>query len=240
MKHIFKSLNMAVILLFVFGGMLVWNSVPEVIIALKPAVSFDDMLDEETELKAGMHVSGQVPYVLDSFAEESTYTRNSDGSRTGSKASGKYYMVPTASSFIAMKSHQTDVKTLDKLVDETWDYMMGGAEPTTEFSMEGHIEVLDDAQLIRYYNEYLEELGYSESEIADLGTPLLVRPMSFTSCWVLLGIGILLLAIGILLFRRGYRISKYGSARRRTEPQPYVPPVQTPDDGSIDSLNERK
>ena len=137
LKYILGGLNWGVIILLLFGGMMLFQSIPEDLIALKPAISFEDMLDEGTEVQAGAHVSGKVPYVFDVFASEETYTRYSDGSRSGSKASGAYYLVPTADAFIAIKGRQADVETLDDLIDETWDYMLGGEEPTVEFSMEG-------------------------------------------------------------------------------------------------------
>ena len=37
---------------------MLFQAIPEDIISLKPAISFEDMLDEETEIKAGARVSG--------------------------------------------------------------------------------------------------------------------------------------------------------------------------------------
>ena len=111
-KYILGGINWGVILLVLFGGMMLFQSIPEDIIALKPAISFEDMLEEGTEVKAGAHVSGKVPYVFDAFASEETYTRYNDGSRSGGKASGAYYLVPTAEAFIAIKGRQADVAVL--------------------------------------------------------------------------------------------------------------------------------
>ena len=69
-KYILGGINWGVILLVLFGGMMLFQSIPEDIIALKPAISFEDMLEEGTEVKAGAHVSGKVPYVFDAFASE--------------------------------------------------------------------------------------------------------------------------------------------------------------------------
>ena len=208
LKYILGGLNWGVIILLLFGGMMLFQSIPEDLIALKPAISFEDMLDEGTEVQAGAHVSGKVPYVFDVFASEETYTRYSDGSRSGSKASGAYYLVPTADAFIAIKGRQADVETLDDLIDETWDYMLGGEEPTVEFSMEGKVEVSDEV-------------------IDSLGDPLVVRTVNFTACWIMTAIGLVLVLLGALLFRRGYRVAKYGSGLGRAEDLPDVP-VHTP------------
>ncbi len=226
-KYILGGLNWGVIMLIAFGGIMLFQAIPEDIISLKPAISFEDMLDEETEIKAGAHVSGKVPYVFDAFASEETYTRYSDGSRSGSKASGAYYLVPTADAFIAIKGRQADVGVLDDLIDETWDYLLTGEEPTSEFSMEGKTEVLEP-QLAGYFQDYLrDELELSDSEIDALGDPLVVRTVNFTACWVLTAIGLVLILLGALLFRRGYRIARYGSGLNCAEDLPDVP-VHTP------------
>nr|WP_326176093.1 DUF6709 family protein [uncultured Oscillibacter sp.] len=227
LKYILGGLNWGVIILLLFGGMMLFQSIPEDLIALKPAISFEDMLDEGTEIQAGAHVSGKVPYVFDVFASEETYTRYSDGSRSGSKASGAYYLVPTADAFIAIKGRQADVETLDDLIDETWDYMLGGEEPTVEFSMEGKVEALEP-QLAGYFQDYLrDELEVSDDVIDSLGDPLVVRTVNFTACWIMTAIGLVLVLLGALLFRRGYRVAKYGSGLGRAEDLPDVP-VHTP------------
>ena len=127
-KYILGGINWGVIMLIAFGGIMLFQAIPEDIISLKPAISFEDMLDEETEIKAGARVSGKVPYVFDVFASEETYTRYKDGSRSGGKASGAYYLVPTADAFIAIKGRQADVGVLDDLIDETWNYLLTGEE----------------------------------------------------------------------------------------------------------------
>ena len=174
-KYILGGINWGVIMLIAFGGIMLFQAIPEDIISLKPAISFEDMLDEETEIKAGARVSGKVPYVFDVFASEETYTRYKDGSRSGGKASGAYYLVPTADAFIAIKGRQADVGVLDDLIDETWNYLLTGEEPATEFSMEGKTEVLEP-QLAGYFQDYLrDELELSDSEIDALGDPLVTK-----------------------------------------------------------------
>ncbi len=215
MKHIFRGINWGVIMLFAIGGMLLFQSIPEDIIALKPAISFEELLEEGTQVKAGDHVSGKVPYVFDTFASEETYTQYKDGSRSAGKASGMYYLVPTADAFIAMKGRQADVEVLDGLIEETWTYMMTGEEPAAEFSMDGKVEVLEP-QLAGYFKDYLrDELELTDDVIESLGEPLVVRYVNFTACWVMTAIGFALVLLGALLFRRGYRLSKYGSGLKR-------------------------
>lgn len=220
-KNILRGFSFQVLMIFVIAGILLYMSVPEVIVAMKPPISYEDMLEEGTSVKAGDHVDGRVVYVLDYFATESTYTQRSDGSRSGDKPSGRYYILPTSDNFIALKCRQADVETLEQLAEETWTYMLEGIEPATEFSMAGKVEILDP-QLAGYYQEYLEDMGYTAEELDALGDPLVVRFVSFTSCWVMLGIGAALVLVGVFLFRRNYRIAAYGSGLPTAEDLPDV------------------
>lgn len=219
-KHILGGLNLGVVILFVFAGVMLFQSVPEVVIALKPAVNLEN---PQEDLKPGAHFSGRVPLVFGCFASESTYTQRSDGSRSGSKPSGKYYVIPTAYSLVALKGRQVDVAALDRLEDETLDFFSGGEEPSTEFFVEGKLEALEP-KLAGYFREYLtEEFGATQEDLDLVGEPLVIRYVSFTACWVLTGIGLALAAVGALLFRRGYRTAKYGSGLKRAEDLPDLP-----------------
>ena len=102
-RKLFGAFGKDVLILLVMGGVLLYQSAPNFLVSFKPAVSFADMLDGK-EVREGMYVKGDVIYVLDYFASESTYTQRQDGSRSGSKASGNYYLIPTAEGFIGLKS----------------------------------------------------------------------------------------------------------------------------------------
>lgn len=216
LKYILRALNWGVLLLFTLGAAALYKYIPEDIITLKPAISFEDMLEEGMEVKAGDHISGRVPYVLDCFASESAYTQYGNG-RTSSWDTGKYYLLPTTGSFIALKSRQSDVAALDALIDETWAYLAeDGAEPATIFSMEGKAVVLDDRPA-RFYREYLMDLGFTESDLDALGDPLVVERVNFVACWGMTAVGLGLLVLGSLLFRSSYRVAKYGYGHKSGE-----------------------
>lgn len=204
-KRLFASMNTGVIMLILFGGIMVFASGKDMIISFKPAITFEQMLDGK-EVKAGSHVAGEVVYVLDYFASESTYTQRSDGSRSGDKANGNYYLIPTAEGYIGLKSRQVDVADMNRLSDETYNFLMEGTEPTTEIFMQGSVEVMED-ELAGYYREYLEDMGYTASEIDAMGEPLVIQYVSFTSVRVLCLIGAALMALGIFLWCREYKLS---------------------------------
>ena len=218
-----RSLNTAVVMLLLGGGIALYLSVPDLIISFKPAISFEELLEEDgRELTSGSHVTGTVVYALDYFASESSYTRRSDGSRSGDRKSGNYYLIPSVDGYFALKCPQADVEALNQLSDETFSYLSSGTEPSTEFFTEGKAELLE-GNLVTYYEEYLTELGYTEEEIEAMGAPIVVRYVSFTAVRVMAVIGIVLLLLGLWLLRRGYRREVRGSGLRRAADLPDVP-----------------
>lgn len=205
-KKLFSGLGRDVLLLFVIGGVLLYQTAGVALVSIKPAVSFEDMLDG-AEVKPGTHVAGNVVYVFDYFASESSYTQRSDGSRSGSKKNGNYYLLPTADGYIGLKSRQVDVADLDKLTEETFTFLQTGMEPTTTIFMEGHVEVLE-GKLATYYQEYLEEMGYTKAEIEAFGTPLVIRYVSFNAVRIMFVIGVVLIILGIfIMIRRANYVS---------------------------------
>ena len=216
--NIFRSLGTEVIMVLAIGGMLLYMNASDLVVSFKPAISFQDMLDGK-EVKAGSHVEGNVVYVLDYFASETSYTRYKDGSRSGGRKSGNYYLIPTAEGCVALKSRQDDVSVLDQLTDETVEYMTSGTEPTTEIFIEGHVAKLEGS-VVKYYKEYLEEMGYTAEEVEAMGDPLVVEFRSFTAVRVMFVICIVLVILSVLLFRRRYRIATRGSGLRRAEDLP--------------------
>ncbi|MCI9163863.1 MAG: hypothetical protein HFG59_11535 [Lachnospiraceae bacterium] len=220
--NLIRSLNTGVLALLAFGGMLLYMCAADLVVSFKPAVSFEELLEEGKELKPGSHVEGNVVYALDYFASESTYTKRSDGSRSGSRKSGNYYMIPAATGCFALKCRQADVDALNSLSEETFDYMMSGTEPSTEIFVEGKAELLE-GNLAGFYKEYLGELGYTEAEIQQMGEPLVVRYVNFMAVRIGFVLGLVLVLLGLLLLRAGYRREVRGSGLKRAEDLPDAP-----------------
>lgn len=220
--NLIRSLNTGVLALLAFGGMLLYMCAADLVVSFKPAVSFEELLEEGKELKPGSHVEGNVVYALDYFASESTYTKRSDGSRSGSRKSGNYYMIPAATGCFALKCRQADVDALNSLSEETFDYMMSGTEPSTEIFVEGKAELLE-GNLAGFYKEYLGELGYTEAEIQQMGEPLVVCYVNFMAVRIGFVLGLVLVLLGLLLLRAGYRREVRGSGLKRAEDLPDAP-----------------
>lgn len=219
--NVLRAFGREVLILLAFGGTLTYMTVPDLVVSLKPAVSFEELLSEDgKEIKPGSHVAGNVVYALDYFASESTYTRRQDGSRSGDRRSGNYYLIPTAGNYVALKSRQADVEILNQLSEESFNYLITGEEPPkTEFYVEGKVELLED-KLVKYFREYLEDLGFEKEDIDSLGEPLVIRYVNFTAVRVMAVIGVVLLLLAGLLYRRRYRIETRGSGLRRAEDLP--------------------
>ena len=220
-KKLIRSFRTDVLMLLAFAGVMLYQSTPDLLVSLKPAVSFQDLLDGK-EVKNGSHVAGDVVYTLDYFASQSTYTQRSDGSRSGSRKSGNYYLIPTSTGYIALKSRQADVETLNKLTDETFEFLSTGTEPTTKFHMEGSVKPLEGS-LVKYYNEYLEELGYTETEIQEMGDPLVIEYVWFNAVRIFFAVGLVLLALAVLILRLRYKKLVRGSGLNRVEDLPDTP-----------------
>ena len=218
-KKFLHGFGRGIFMLLLFGGILIFQTAKEVVVSFKPAISFEDLLEDGVQVKAGSHVAGNVVFSLDYFASESTYTQYSNGSRSGDRKSGNYYLIPTADAYIGLKSREADVSALNKLSDETFDFLDTGIMPTTEIFMEGAVEAMED-DVAKYYREYLEDMGYSQAEIDAMGEPLVIQYVAFGPTRVLFLIGVALIVIAIIILCRRYKKELEGSGLNRVEDLP--------------------
>ena len=63
-------------------------------------------------------------------------------------------------------------------------------------------------------------MGFEKEDIDSLGEPLVIRYVNFTAVRVMAVIGVVLLLLAGLLYRRRYRIETRGSGLRRAEDLP--------------------
>ena len=217
-RRLFRCMGRGTWMLIGVGATLLYLTAADFVISIKPAVSFEDMLDGK-EGKEGSRVAGEVGFAMDYFASESTYTRYEDGSRSGSRKSGNYYLIPTAEGYIALKSRQADVSALDALSEETFEYMNNGLEPSTVIHMQGKVERMEGT-LAGYYEEYLEELGYSEAEIDAFGEPLVIRYLNFIAVQSMFAAALLILFLDIFFLQRRYRRAGEDRGFKRAEDLP--------------------
>lgn len=203
-KRFLEGFGKGTFFMLFFGAIMLYQVTPSFLVSLKPAISFADMLEEGTVLAPGDHVAGDVVYALDYFASESVHTEYSDGSRGGSKGSGRYYLIPTAGGFVGLKSREVDVSDLNALSEETFAYLESETEPTTKIHMEGIVQVME-SDLAGYFTGYLEDMGYTEEEIDAMGEPLVIRYNNFLAVRAMFVIGAVLCLLTVFILCRRYR-----------------------------------
>lgn len=199
MERIFDSLSRGVIALLIAGVMLVAVSGKMAVTSVMPENDFEDLMEKEA--KAGMHIKGEVKYVFDCYAYEETWTENKDGSRTPAKTSHYYYAIPgEGDNFIGLEVKVDGKTDMEALAEETYEYLSGGEEPSTKVMAEGRLSKMDD-EMSGLFKEYLQEIGYTNQEIADMGEFYYIeQPASMLTAQIMFAIGVVLLILAIVIF----------------------------------------
>lgn len=212
--RLIRSVSRASLLLIFFGCVLLGVMIkdgefPQI---LFPSKDYDYVLDNG--LKKGQHVKGEIYYSLGGFAAKETYTQYEDY-RTAGKTSGYYYLIPAGEGgMAAIYIYEDDKSTMDRLTDETEEYLMGGDAPKTSVEFNGVAVTMrrNLSGLESAFKSELENMGYSQSEIDEMlasytdGEYLVLSgPADVSVMYVMMGIALVLILIGILLFVRRYR-----------------------------------
>ncbi len=158
---------------------------------------YDINLIDDSEIKAGMLVEGDIYGNYGAYEE--TYTTRY-GVKESSTASW-YYVIPVANeSFMGLSVNAKQYGNQFELQSEqTYDYL---TEATDQRPMiihvKGKISKMDkkDQEL---YNEYLADIGFTNSEISQYCLPLYIKNQSFEGYLALLLSGAGCLIVGILL-----------------------------------------
>ena len=190
MRKFIMSFSRGIITLLIIGIALIGMSHEAGFAALKKPVDFDYLLDNKPE--TGMHVKGDVMYIYDCFASEETYTERRDGSRSGSKLTSEYYILPAEGEypFVVLQAPADDSGWLGKIIDETWEYLEYGTEPKTKVAVDGYI-VKAEKDLKKLLDDYLLDVWeYTEAELAGADILVIKQPggsMTTSLCFLLGG-----------------------------------------------------
>lgn len=159
--------------------------------AVKPGVDIGYLM-EQGGAKKGMHVTGQVPYVYDCFANM--------GDLDDSRVSEYYYALPTADGMLVIGVPTGQYKAMERLKEETWQYLETGLLPEATVAVEGHVEKAQ-GRLPYLLGEYMKEIGYAQEEIEAMGEVLILQyeAGALEKARVYAPVGMILLASGILL-----------------------------------------
>lgn len=179
---------------------------------LMPSHNYEYVL--ENGLKEGQHIKGEIFYSLGSFASEESYTQY-ENSRTASKTTGYYYMIPVGENgMAAVFVRKDDLNAMDALTNETYNYLMGGDVPQTEVHFEGVAVKMEKnlAGLESAFRDQLEYMGYTDSEVEEMlaaysdGECLVLEgPADMSVMYVMMIIVFAVILLAIFLIVRGYR-----------------------------------
>lgn len=212
--RLFRSLSKLSVGLLVFGCMFLWAmiKVGDFPYILMPSQDYEYVL--ENGLKEKQHIKGEIFYSLGSFATEESYTQY-ETYRTASETTGYYYMIPVGEGgMAAIYVRKDDVKAMDALTEETYNYLTGGEVSRTGVPFEGvavkmekNLEGLEDA-----FRDELEYMGYTESEVEEMlaacsdGECLVLEgPADVSVIYVMMAIVFAVLLLAIILIIRDYR-----------------------------------
>lgn len=216
-------LNVLPAFLIVVGilGMLI--SIDRFAIAVKPAMDFGDLMYKYAG--PGDHVEGRVLYTYGCFAE-SSIIHAEYGRKTGETKSSYYYVVPDAHGVMILEVPLRYYDTMEMLTEQTFDYLVGlsgGKEPQVDVHVNGYVVKNDSESLQRMLEGYLEGLGFSDQEIADMGEAYIIKQDDMMTqlrnlsvgCFIVLAAGLVL-----LLIRKRERLAVFfGKSRKNLSPQ---------------------
>lgn len=221
-----KSFTVGSLILLVVGIVMLASTIKSshLLQLLKPSHDFDYVL--ENGIKEGDHIKGEIYYSYGYFAKEETYTQSSNGTRTPSKLSGYYYLIPAGDcGMAALYVRKDDKKIMEAVTDDTYAYIQGGEFPKNSYSVNVVAVKMEkkSASLTNLFKKEIESYGYSGVEIDEFlkctdGTYLLLEgPADVTIAYVFGGVSVLLIALGIFLFIRGYKKRIAWEAKRAEE-----------------------
>lgn len=202
--RLFNKISGAGLILTLIGTVLLGASLRDTLISFKAAKSFDDIL--AGDVSAGDHVSGRVPYLLDSFASMQTWTENrSNNSRTPKKTSSRYYILPGGQGYLGLTVHSSSFSPAKKLVDQTYGYLSGGAAPTAELELDTRVVEMNQELAEMFCQTLREDYGFSDQGIESMGPLLMAEPRAFGIIRVFCAVGGALFLLGTVLLIRYWR-----------------------------------
>lgn len=204
MGNIMRKISRAGLVLLLIGVGLMAVSLGDTITSFKEARSFEDVL--ENGAAPGDHVAGRVPYLLDVFATMQTYTENTKtGATTPKKTSFQYYVLPGGEGYLGLSVGSQRIAQADKLVDQTYDYLMGGDAPTAELTTDARVAVMDEELAKMFRDEMKEYYGYTDQDLEDMGPILMVEGRAFGTIRVFCAVGGALFLIGVVVLALRWR-----------------------------------
>lgn len=221
MGNLMAKISRVGLILILIGGLMLWPSLQDTITSFQAPKSFEDVLEEGAV--PGEHVSGRVPYLLDTFASMETWTENSRTHATTSKrTSFRYYVLPGGEGYLGLSVASHSFSSANSLVEQTYACLLeNGEEPTAELIVDARVVEMEE-ELAQLFREDLQDYyGYTDQDLEAMGAPLLVEPRAFGTIRAFCGVGIVLILAGAAaLVIRWVRVSAQLRRAREEAPGP--------------------
>lgn len=166
-----------------------------------------DLYDIDTDYLELSHldlIDTEFDVSLGCFVEEETTTKNKYGNVTN-RSYKYYYAIPAYSGedtyWIGLEISSDNMRTMDKIVDETYEYLMGEDEyyGYTYLELQGRLAKLEDEKY-DYMVEMFEELEWYESDadIEKYVLPVYITTFDPASSRIFLIVGVVGIILGII------------------------------------------
>lgn len=190
-KQDLKRMTATIVIVGLLGAgiVLLMSNGKNFLTAVKPAYDMDYVI--ENGARKGMHISGEVPFVYDCFAEMENTGNN--------KVTAYYYAIPSGDGMMVLQLPAGRRGAAEQLLEETVEYLGTGVPPASVFSIEGYVKKAE-GRLPYLLSQYMKEMGYSETEIEAMGEPLMIGDAggSLDRARIYAPVGMILLGLGIL------------------------------------------
>lgn len=160
----------------------------------KEARDVMDYADDGVAPPKGVHIKVNVDACLGNYAE--TQHKINGVIPAGKEEHYIVWLDNNAALSITVKSKKT-INKLNSIIDDTWDYLDGVSDTLpSSITIEGQVKTMD-SELKGYYEDYLEEMGFTDS-----GFPIYYVTVDNTDTratgWLIVGV-LLVAGIGCLI-----------------------------------------
>lgn len=196
-KTLYKGI---IILLILVGFIMIISCGKNFWVTLKPGHDVNDLLDNGAV--AGMHVSGQIEFTYDCFADMADTDSN--------RIMAYYYALPSADGTMILQVPVSLHDEMETLFEETLEYMQGGAYPESVVPIEGYVTKAQ-GRLPYLLEQYMLQIGYTQEEINAMGEPLMIEYATegLQRARIYAPVGIILLSSGVLLTVLGIFLKRF-------------------------------
>jgi len=191
----FKALIMAIA-----GAMILFFMGKEAMIALSPAQSLYEM--DCNQLKEGMRVTGNVDYIYDFYATQTTENKTYGITTSTEKDTKRWYVFPAygatteETKLLTLEVSKGEYSVVDNVVEATWAYMNGETDAfgTAVYPINAKVVPLDKDLYPLYYDWYGAEY---RDEAEEYLVPYKLMPVTE---WSMIGV---MAVLGLILFVLG-------------------------------------